>query len=223
MSDSQIFSAETLGFLRDLENNNTRDWFNAHKDRYLAAWKAPAEALIEAMCFRLQVETDTPHDAKLFRIHRDVRFSKDKTPYSPHIHILFRREGSKMGLFFGLQTDRLVLGAGMMGFDKGQLSAYRDAVSSPSGKLLQAELDLLLGQGGRMNSPDLARVPKPHDKDHKRGDLLRRKSLTIWRDFEDPSVVEQSDLIQLCAAQFATYDGVRDWLNTHIPTAAQRR
>ena len=68
-----------------------------------------------------------------------------------------------------------------------------------------------------------ARVPKPHDKDHKRGDLLRRKSLTIWRDYEDPTVVEQSDLIQLCAAQFATYDSVRDWLNTHIPTAAQRR
>ena len=223
MSDAQIFTPETLRFLRDLKANNSRDWFNNNKARYEAAWKTPAEAFIQAMCFRLQVETDTPHDAKLFRIHRDVRFSKDKTPYNTHLHILFRREGSKAGLFFGLQTDRLVLGSGMMGFDKGQLAAYREAVDDVSGERLQRELGTLLESGGRMNDPDLARVPKPYDKTHPRGELLRCKSLTVWYDIDDPSHVERADLIDICAARYATYQPLSDWLNAYIPSATDRR
>lgn len=223
MSDPQIFTADTQKFLRDLSAHNSRDWFNDNKSRYEAAWKAPAEAFIKAICFRLQVETDTPHDAKLFRIHRDVRFSKDKTPYNSHLHILIRREGSKAGLFFGLQTDRLVLGSGMMGFDKAQLAAYRDAAAGQQGGTLAGTLETLLKAGGRMNAPDLARVPKPYDKDHERGELLRRKSLTVWRDYEDPAMVERTDLIDLCAAQFATYQPLSEWLNTHIPTSETRR
>lgn len=223
MSDPQIFTSDTLKFLRDLSANNSRDWFNDNKSRYEAAWKAPAEAFIKAICFRLQVETDTPHNAKLFRIHRDVRFSKDKTPYNTHLHILIRREGNKAGLFFGLQTDRLVLGSGMMGFDKAQLAAYRDAVAGQPGTALAGTLETLLKAGGRMNAPDLARVPKPYDKEHERAELLRRKSLTVWRDFEDPAMVERTDLIDLCAAQFATYQPLSEWLNAHIPTAETRR
>lgn len=223
MPEPQIFTSDTLVFLRDLKTNNSRDWFKANKARYDTAWKAPAEAFIKAICFRLQVETDTPHDAKLFRIHRDVRFSKDKTPYNPHLHILIRREGSKAGLFFGLQTDRFVLGSGMMGFDKAQLAAYREAVAGEHGATLARALATLLKAGGRMNAPDLARVPKPHDKAHERGQLLRRKSLTVWRDYDHPAAVENTDLIDLCAAQFATYAPLAEWLNAHIPIAENRR
>ena len=222
MPDPILFSPETLKFLRALKKNNTRDWFHENKAWYEAAWKTPANAFIEAMCFRLQAETDTEHSAKLFRIHRDIRFSKDKTPYNSHLHILFRREGSKAGLFFGLQTDRLVLGAGMMGFDKALLTAYRDAVAGPAGETLEAEIEALLKQGGRMNAPDLARVPKPFDKEHERGELLRRKALTIWRDFDDPRAVERADTLETCARQFAVYDAFCGWLNQHIPTATGR-
>lgn len=222
MSDPTLFSPETLKFLRALKKNNTRDWFNENKAWYETAWKTPANAFIEAMCFRLQAETDTEHSAKLFRIHRDIRFSKDKTPYNSHLHILFRCEGSKAGLFFGLQTDRLVLGAGMMGFDKAQLNAYRYAVAGPAGETLEAEIENLLKQGGRMNAPDLARVPKPFEKDHERAELLRRKALTIWRDIDDPHAVESTDILDTCARQFAAYGAFCSWLNQHVPTAASR-
>ncbi|MEM7458264.1 MAG: DUF2461 domain-containing protein [Pseudomonadota bacterium] len=222
MTDTQIFSPETLKFLRTLKQNNSRDWFNDNKTWYESAWKAPANAFIEAMCFRLQAQTDTEHSAKLFRIHRDIRFSKDKTPYNSHLHILLRREGSKAGLFFGLQTDRLVLGAGMMGFDKAQLNAYRDAVTGPSGDTLASALNTLLKQGGRMNEPDLARVPKPFDKTHAHAELLRRKTLTIWQDIADPHTVERSNLVEICMTQFSKYDTVSDWLNKHVPTATGR-
>ncbi len=223
MSDRSLFTAETLKFLRALKQNNSRDWFNDNKTWYETAWKAPAQGFIDAMCFRLQAETDTPHSAKLFRIHRDIRFSKDKTPYNTHLHILFTREGSKAGLFFGLNTDRLVLGAGMMGFDKGQLAAYREAVAGKSGETLHADLAPLIQAGGRMNEPDLARVPKPYEADHPRGDLLRRKSITVWQDYEDPAQAERADLLDTCVGQFARYKPVCNWLNEHIPAAAPRR
>ena len=223
MSDPQIFSPDTRKFLRALKQNNSRDWFNDNKAWYEAAWKAPANAFIDAMCFRLQAETNTPHSAKLFRIHRDIRFSKDKTPYNTHLHILFQREGSKAGLFFGLQIENLVLGSGMMGFDKTQLDAYREAVAGASGKTLERNLAALVENGGRMNKPDLARVPKPYTKDHSRSDLLRRKSLTVWYDIPDSQQVEQADFLDVCSAQFAAFQAIGDWLNANIPTAAQRR
>lgn len=223
MSEVPSFTPETLNYLRTLKQNNSRDWFKQNRTWYETAWKQPAEAFIEALCFRLQAETDTHHSAKLFRIHRDVRFSKDKTPYNAHMHILFQREGSRAGLFFGLETDRLVFGAGMMGFDKHQLSAYRDAVAAQSGTDLQHLLKTLLDAHGRMNPPDLARVPKPYDKSHPRGELLRRKSLTIWRDFDDPALVEQPDLLTLCANQFAAYRDLDVWLGAHIPPGTRSR
>lgn len=223
MSDPQIFSPDTLKFLSALKQNNSRDWFNDNKAWYETAWKDPANAFIEAMCFRLQVETDTAHSAKLFRIHRDVRYSKDKTPYNAHLHILFQCEGSKSGLFFGLQTDRLVLGSGMMAFDAGQLNAYRDAVSGTPGEVLEALVADCLERGGRMNAPELVRVPKPYEKDHSRGDLLRRKSLTVWQDIADPSQVESAELLNLCSSQFLSYRALENWLNRYIPAATARR
>lgn len=223
MSDPQIFSPETLKFLRALKQNNSRDWFNENKAWYEAAWKAPANAFIDAMCFRLEAETDTPHSAKLFRIHRDIRFSKDKTPYNTHLHILFQREGSKASLFFGLQIDNLVLGSGMMGFDKTQLNTYREAVAGTPGKTLEYALAGLVENGGRMNDPELARVPKPYDKDHPRSDLLRRKNLTVWHDISDSRQVEQADLLDVCSLQFSAFQALGDWLNANLPTAARRR
>lgn len=223
MPQTALFSPDTLKFLHALNQNNTRDWFQQNRTWYESAWKQPAEAFISALTFRLQTQSDTLHSAKLFRIHRDVRFSKDKTPYNPHMRILIRREGSRAGLFFGLELDRLVLGSGMMAFDKPQLSAYRGAVAEPAGETLDAVLSAVISNQGRMNPPELARVPKPYDPDHPRGELLRRKSLTVWRDYDDAHRIEAPDLLELCAAQFATYRDLDTWLSAHLPATTQGR
>jgi len=213
------FPSDTIAFLRDLKADNRRDWFQANKARYEAAYKVPAAAFCAAMVLRLQAETGDVHTAKTFRINRDLRFSKDKTPYNTHLHILFHREGARGGLFFGLQADGLVLGGGVMSFDRGQLPAYRDAVAGKPGERLSEIVSSMLGKGLRMDAPALKRVPKGYDPDHERGDLLKRKSLVLWHDMPDQKQVTESDFTDQCAMHFQVYGDLSQWLGRHIPPA----
>src|SRR5262245_19253422 len=83
---------ETQAFLRDLAANNDRNWFQANKARYERAYKAPAEAFTAEIRPRIEALAGQPTGAKIFRIHRDVRFAKDKSPYNTHLHIGFMTE-----------------------------------------------------------------------------------------------------------------------------------
>lgn len=172
------FIPDARRFLGALSRNNRRDWFRDHKARYDAELKAPAEHLLAALAGPLGALSGEAVSTKLFRPQRDVRFSKDKTPYHTHLHMLWTLP-SGPGWFFGIAPDYVTAGAGMMRFDKDQLPRYRAAVDGDAGDELAA---ILGGLGGRMDPPELKRVPAPFDKDHPRGDLLRRKSLVTWQD-----------------------------------------
>lgn len=84
---SPYFTTETLEFLEQLKHNNNRDWFQQNKSVYDTSVKNPAKAFAIAMEGELERLCGEPHKAKIFRINRDIRFSKDKTPYNSHIHI----------------------------------------------------------------------------------------------------------------------------------------
>ncbi|WP_238364304.1 TIGR02453 family protein [Mesobacterium pallidum] len=171
-------------FLRELAANNERDWFTARKARYDAELKAPATALLDVMAGKLTAITDTPTETKLFRPNRDVRFSKDKTPYHTHLHLLWQSGGAQW--FFGVSPDYITCGGGRMGFDKDALTTWRETVDGPEGAALAAEVDRLVAVGMRLSEPELKRVPAPYPADHPRSLLLRRKSLTLWRDGDAP-------------------------------------
>lgn len=174
-------------FLAELAENNTRDWFQANKDRYEAQQKAPALALLDDMTGPLADLAGLPITTKLFRANRDVRFSKDKTPYTTHLHMLWaiRADGLRPAFFFGIKADYVTAGWGYMGFEKAHLDAWRAQVDGKQGPRLAKVVADLKAQGLRMSDPALKRVPAPFDKDHPRGDLLRQKSLTFWTDIED--------------------------------------
>ncbi len=220
MSDFTAFPKDGIKFLRDIKKNNKREWYQANKSRYDEGLKDPAEAFCEAVTFRMKAVTDDNWTSKVFRIHRDIRFSKDKTPYNAHLHIYFGREGKSSGLFFGLQTERLVLGGGTFSFDKMQLPIYRDAVAGPAGAELQSMVDGYLEDGCRLNDPPLKRVPKGFAADHPRGELLKRKGLAIWVDLPDPMVMSTPDGLQACFEQFDRLAPLNDWMNANIPASA---
>ncbi|KAJ57009.1 hypothetical protein ACMU_00525 [Actibacterium mucosum KCTC 23349] len=209
------FSKDVPAFLTELKANNSKDWFAANKARYDAGIKAPAQEFGAAMCEVLEQATDLPHSAKLFRVYRDVRFSKDKTPYNAHLHMSFTpntgQESPPMW-FFGLGVDRLSLGCGVFGFDKQSLGAFRDRVAGPDGAELQTALDKLAGAGVRLSEPDLKRVPAPYDKDHPHGALLRRKGLSAWLDVEDRAVVTRPGLVAFTLQNLLLLRPVFDFL-----------
>ncbi|MDF1855551.1 DUF2461 domain-containing protein [Pseudooceanicola sp.] len=183
MTEFSDFIPQARDFLIRLRADNSRDWFAAHQDEYDATIKAPAKRLLDEIAAPLAGITGAKVSKKLFRPQRDIRFSKDKTPYKDHCHMLWHAPaGSEVGYYFGIAPDYVRIGAGIMGFNGSALDQWRGLVDSATGAELAQLLDNLRAAGCDISKPDLKRVPAPYDKDHPRGDLLRRKSLTVWSD-----------------------------------------
>lgn len=208
------FTPQAVTFLNALKANNNRDWFADHKGDYDTYVKDASVAFCRLMVDALDGLTGATHQSKVFRIYRDVRFAKDKTPYKPYQHILFAagdHRQTSSAWFFGLEPDRLVLGAGKFTFEGEGLLRYREAVAGPGGIELAQIVDGLREQGARLNEPQLKRVPSGYDKDHPRADLLRRKGLALWIDL-DVALASEGDLVARCLAEFERLRPLVEWL-----------
>jgi uncharacterized protein (TIGR02453 family) len=210
------FPPEAMGFLADLRDNNDRDWFTAHRATYERAVKGPGEHLLAALEPALGELTGRHVSGKVFRIHRDVRFSKDKRPYNAHLHIAFPAragEATACGYFFGLEPDRVLVGAGGFDFAGPVLDAYRAGAADPKkGPALEALLARLEKAGLRVEGAELKRTPQPYAQDHPRAALLRRKGLNAWRDITDPKVICGEALFAETMATFTTLAPLVNWL-----------
>src|ERR1044072_7392011 len=117
--EAPSFSPALFAFLRELSDHNEREWFHANKARYEDDIKEPALAFIEDMGYRLpQVAPHLTADKRaLFRIYRDTRFAKDKTPYKTHVGIYFRHassgEADTAGMYLHLEPRRVHRGHGL--------------------------------------------------------------------------------------------------------------
>jgi len=207
-------------FLAGLEANNERDWFNAHKGDYERTIKGPGEAFVACVEPELSKIAGAPVGGRIFRIYRDVRFSKDKRPYNAHLHIAFgvgpvgsNREEMPRGWFFGLYPDRAVIGAGGFHFQGATLDAFRAAAADGTrGPKLEAVLGKIAKAGHRIEGDQLKRVPAPYAADHPRGELIRRKSLNAWRDVTDPKLVAGEGLLPQILATFEALTPLVRWL-----------
>lgn len=178
---------DARAFLGELAANNDREWFAAHKARYDADLKTPATLLLDQITYDIKRDSGLILAPKLFRAHRDVRFSKDKTPYHTHLHMLWSIDlqgRQKPGLFFGVSPGYVTVGGGIMGFDKPVLSDWRQLVDGPFGDAMQDVLDQAAQTGLALREPELKRVPTPYAKGHRHADLLRRKGLALWREID---------------------------------------
>lgn len=213
------FGADTLAFLSDLAAHNDRQWFAANRETYMAAVRDPARNFADALARGMAAAPGVPHTGKIYRINRDLRFSKDRTPYNTHVHIaVWPRDTGAQGptWMVGLEPGRLTLGAGIMGFSPTQLRAWRTAVAGRDGGELQGILRGLVDRGVRLSQPELKRVPAPYEDGHVLADLLCRKSLTVWRDVEPPSTCFGEAGPGNCADGLAAFASVVAWLRRHV-------
>jgi uncharacterized protein (TIGR02453 family) len=176
-------------FFRALARNQRREWFEMHREEYERGWLAPMQALLAEV--RERIDPLFPRHPlaapKVFRIYRDVRFSKDKSPYKTHIGGYIALAGTGQGpsaaapLYLHISATELFVAGGQYMMDPGQLARFRAAVlDGHRGGALAAILRKLTRAGFAVGSHDtLQRVPKGLDPDHPRADLLKRKGLIV--------------------------------------------
>jgi uncharacterized protein (TIGR02453 family) len=175
-------------FMHQLAAEMNREWFEANKKRYQAEWVEPMTALLGEVAARLArpyapVELGEP---KLFRIYRDTRFSKDKSPYKTHvagmIPIGTRKpvEGGCAAIYLHLGIDEEFVGVGTYFFDAAQLVKWRKLVAADkTGAPLAAMVAKLRKAGYAVGGhDDYKKVPKGFSPDHPRAELLKMKGLT---------------------------------------------
>lgn len=176
-------------FFRELQANNNRPWFLAHKPRYQASVVEPLLAFIEAMAPRL--EAISPHyraiakanGGSLFRIYRDVRFSNDKTPYKTHAACHFRHERGRdahaPGFYAHFENGRLFFGGGIWTPPSPALAKIRTfIVDNPSAWRQLTEANEVAQRGG-LQGDKLKRAPRGFDPQHEHIEDLKRKSYFV--------------------------------------------
>jgi uncharacterized protein (TIGR02453 family) len=183
-AEAPSFSPELFAFLRELTKHNDREWFNANKDRYERELKEPALAFVEDVGYRLpEVAPHLTADKRsLFRIYRDTRFARDKTPYKTHVGIYFRHASSAdadtAGMYLHLEPRHVFLGAGIWHPGSPGLKRIRDAlVARPEG--WRAALEAVQPVWSLADGEALKRAPAGYDPAHPLIGDIKRKSFAI--------------------------------------------
>ena len=184
------FTAETFEFLKSLKANNTREWFEDNRAAYEAHWRAPALAFIEQLAEPMgahSLKAEARLNGSLRRINRDTRFSKDKTPYNPSLHMIFwqgSHPNRSPAMHIVLHPDGVGYGAGQFAMTPEELGQARQKIMSDDGcEALVSALASAEAIGCRMGEPDLKRVPKGFDADGQRAEFLRYKGF-VARTFD---------------------------------------
>src|SRR4051794_24860950 len=170
-AEAPSFSPRLFAFLRELADHNEREWFNANKARYEQELKEPALAFVEDMSHRLPMAAPqlTADKRSLFRIYRDTRFAKDKTPYKTHVGIYFRHarsaEADTAGMYVHLEPGHVFLGAGIWHPGSPALKRIRDALVA-RGDEWRAALEAVAPTWRHADGEALKRPPAGYDPAH---------------------------------------------------------
>jgi uncharacterized protein (TIGR02453 family) len=216
------FRRELIDFLTELGKNNNREWFQAHRWEYDNYLVEPAREFVMAMgdCLR---ELDSGIHAEprirgsIFAINRDIRFSKDKTPYKTHLDLWFwQGDGpsrERPGYFFRLSPETLVLGAGMHALSDPALERFRQAMLDPvSGAALEAIAAAMQRQDIELGGQTYKRVPAGLPLHHPRGQWLRHSGLFAAVEQPIPAQIFSNQLVVFCIQHYQRVAPGQRWL-----------
>ncbi|ASN51068.1 DUF2461 domain-containing protein [Sinomonas sp. R1AF57] len=203
------FPPEGPAFYADLELNNSKEWWTGHKDVYERTVRGPMTSLLDELSGEFG-------EAKAFRPYRDVRFSKDKSPYKTH-QGGFAQTAQGIGYYLHLDADGLTVGGGYHSHTPAQVARYRGAVDAPSSG---AELDAIVGAlrsaGFAIDGERLKSVPREYPRDHPRGELLTYKSLTAGKAYGIPVWLGTPDALAHVRSAWSGLRPLVEWLTDHV-------
>ncbi|WP_113716030.1 DUF2461 domain-containing protein [Arthrobacter dokdonensis] len=197
--------AAASAFYAELENNNNRDWWLAHKDAYDAVVRLPLEALLAELA-------PVFGPAKLFRPYRDVRFSLDKSPYkTAQGAFVSNHEG--VGFYLQVSADGLLVGGGFHSSSPAHLARYRSAVDAPaSGEALARVTGTLSKSGFSVEGQRLKTVPRGFPRGHPRAELLKHKTLSASRQLGLPEWLDTGRARDEVARHWEQLRPLVDWV-----------
>jgi uncharacterized protein (TIGR02453 family) len=203
MSSFPGFPEDLFRFLKDLSKNNNRDWFNENKDRYQDSVVTPVKDFIVAMGERLnKISTSFVADPRtnggsMFRIYRDIRFSKDKRPYKENVGCQFRHVAGKSahapGFYVHLQPGNVFVGGGIWKPPNPVLDKIRTAIVEQPDKW--SKVVKRKDYFSTIEGEQLKRPPRGYNADHPHIEDLKRKSLFLKHDVK-PSLITKPEFIE---------------------------
>ena len=205
MSEFTGFPEAALDFYDDLEMDNTKSFWEAHKAVYVESVKAPMTALTDA----LAEEFGTP---KVFRPYRDVRFAKDKTPYKTH-QGAFVAAGPRCGWYVEISARGVRTGGGFYEATGPDLARVRESIDhEATGRELKRILTKLEKAGYEVGGDRLKTSPRGYDPDHPRIDLLRHRSITVGRPYGFDPVIHSADLVDSVRQDWRALRPLVEWV-----------
>jgi uncharacterized protein (TIGR02453 family) len=207
------FPAEAFTWFAGLQADNSKAWFHAHRPTYDEAVRGPLEALLEELADELG------GIVKLFRQHRDTRFSADKSPYKTTTYgLIAQRPDGLPALYAQLSESGLFAGSGYHVLAADQLTRFRDAVAEDtSGTELEDAIATAHAAGIQTWGEALKTAPRGYPRDHPRAALLRHKSLIAGaRRDAGPDGIARAAAIAHARVTWAACAPLNAWLDAHV-------
>ena len=210
------FPDEGMAFYEGLLADNSKAYWTDNIAVYERSVKRPMQALVEAL-------GDGWGEPKIFRPHRDVRFSADKSPYKTHQGAFFEILDG-VGYYVQIDADGLYLAAGFRAHSKEQTARYRSAVDAPgSGGELEKITAKLVKSGFELGGDQVKTRPRGVPADHPRLALMRYESLFIGRRHEPSASLHTAATLPLVRREWRSLQPLMEWLKTNVGAFEMRR
>lgn len=205
------FPADAQVFLRELGEHNDKVWFDANRERYERVLRGPMTALVREL-------EGLFGPGKLFRQHRDIRFSKDKRPYKEWVAATVGGHRGEAARYVHLGREAMFIAAGAHQLDRERLTRFRQAVTAKtSGEALEAIVAKLEEQGYDIGGKTLSRGPRDADPDHPRIELLKHTGITMARSYEAGAWLQDAgDVTTRVVEVFGDAEPLIGWAREHL-------
>jgi uncharacterized protein (TIGR02453 family) len=212
MTTFEGFGPNVRRWFDGLEADNSRQYFGANRDFFERSIRDQMEALLS------ELRQTFGGNVRMFRQHRDSRFSPDKSPYKTNTYgVLYGSQLAAEGLYASISAHGLVAGSGYFRMARDQLDRYRDAiVEGKHGPELAKLVGVARRAGLELWGESLATAPRGYPKDHERIELLRRKSLTLGDTLKFGHGIGRADGLRFVAKTWRSAAPVTGWLDRHV-------
>lgn len=221
------FSKTTFKFFNDLENNNTREWFEDNRTVFEENVMNPAQEYVMAMGELLnpmcsKIVANPKVDKSIFRIYRDVRFSKDKTPYKTHLGIFLwegpRKKLGNPGFYMQLDKSKILIAGGLYQLPTELVKPYRDAVSDKKkgSEIAKRIKKILKNSDYRLGGKHYKRIPRGYNPESSNADLLLHNGLYVYYEGPIPKEAYSSDFLNFSLNIFRDILPLHVWIKENV-------